>query len=203
MFKIAVLVSGGGSNLQSIIDKVHEGYLDCSIEMVIGDRQCYGVERSTKAGIKGIVLDRKVYKDKLSEEIFELLKGRVDLIVLAGWLSILKGDILKEYHNKIINIHPSLIPSFCGDKMYGIKVHEKAIEYGVKFSGCTVHFVDEETDSGPIILQKVVKVFYEDTPVMLQSRILEQEHMALPEAIKYISEGKISIINRKVKINND
>lgn len=203
MFKIAVLVSGGGSNLQSIIDNISSGYLNCSIDIVIADRQCYGIERAQKAGIKAIVLDRKIFKGNLSKELVNVLKSKVDLIVLAGWLSILKGDLIKEYHNRIINIHPSLIPSFCGNGMYGIKVHEKAIEYGVRYSGCTVHFVDENTDAGPIILQKIVEVFYEDTPEELQKRILKQEHIALPEAIKYISEGKINIIDRKVKIKND
>lgn len=160
MFKIAVLVSGGGSNLQSIIDKIEEGYIkNCKIEMVIGDRSnIYGIERAEKKGIKTLTLDRKIYKSNLSNKICECLYGNVDLIVLAGWLSILNGDLVNKFENKIINIHPSLIPSFCGDGMYGIKVHQKALEYGVKVSGCTVHFVDESTDSGPIIIQKSVPV---------------------------------------------
>lgn len=149
MFKIAVLVSGGGSNLQSIIDKIEEGYIkNCKIEMVIGDRpNIYGIERAEKKGIKTLTLDRKIYKNNLSNKISECLYGKVDLIVLAGWLSILNGDLINKFENRIINIHPSLIPSFCGDGMYGIKVHQKALEYGVKVSGCTVHFVDEDTDS--------------------------------------------------------
>ncbi len=161
MFKIAVLVSGGGSNLQSIIDKIEEGYLkNCKIEIVIGDRpNIYGIERAEKEGIKTLTLDRKIYKNRLSNEICENLYGKVDLIVLAGWLSILNGDLINKFENKIINIHPSLIPSFCGEGMYGIKVHQRALEYGVKISGCTVHFVDEGTDSGPIIIQKSVPVF--------------------------------------------
>ncbi|MCR1933789.1 phosphoribosylglycinamide formyltransferase [Clostridium tepidum] len=202
MFKIAVLVSGGGSNLQSIIDKIEEGYLkNCKIEIVIGDRpNIYGIERAEKEGIKTLTLDRKIYKNRLSNEICENLYGKVDLIVLAGWLSILNGDLINKFENKIINIHPSLIPSFCGEGMYGIKVHQRALEYGVKISGCTVHFVDEGTDSGPIIIQKSVPVFPEDTAEILQKRVLEKEHEALPESIKLISEGKVKLEGRKVFI---
>lgn len=202
MFKIAVLVSGGGSNLQSIIDKIEEGYLkNCKIEIVIGDRpNIYGIERGEKEGIKTLTLDRKIYKNRLSNEICENLYGKVDLIVLAGWLSILNGDLINKFENKIINIHPSLIPSFCGEGMYGIKVHQRALEYGVKISGCTVHFVDEGTDSGPIIIQKSVPVFPEDTAEILQKRVLEKEHEALPESIKLISEGKVKLEGRKVFI---
>ncbi|ACA57211.1 phosphoribosylglycinamide formyltransferase [Clostridium botulinum] len=205
MFKIAVLVSGGGSNLQSIIDKIEEGYIkNCKIEMVIGDRpNIYGIERAEKKGIRTLTLDRKIYKNDLSNKIFECLYGKVDLIVLAGWLSILNGDLINKFENKIINIHPSLIPSFCGDGMYGIKVHQKALEYGVKVSGCTVHFVDEDTDSGPIIIQKSVPVFAEDTAKILQKRVLDKEHEALPEAIKLISEEKVKLQGRKVFIKID
>ncbi|AVP65841.1 phosphoribosylglycinamide formyltransferase [Clostridium botulinum] len=205
MFKIAVLVSGGGSNLQSIIDKIEEGYIkNCKIEMVIGDRpNIYGIERAEKRGIKTLTLDRKLYENNLSNKICEYLYGNVDLIVLAGWLSILNGELINKFENRIINIHPSLIPSFCGDGMYGIKVHQRALEYGVKVSGCTVHFVDEGTDSGPIIIQKSVPVFAEDTAEILQKRVLEKEHEALPEAIKLISEEKIKLQGRKVFIKID
>ncbi|ADK13926.1 MULTISPECIES: phosphoribosylglycinamide formyltransferase [Clostridium] len=204
MFKIAVLVSGGGTDLQSIIDAVESGYIkSCSIEAVIGDRPgIYALERAEKHNIKSYVLDKKIHKSNISQEILKMLKDKVDLIVCAGWLSILKGELISEFRNKIVNIHPSLIPSFCGDGMYGIKVHEKAIEYGVKVSGCTVHFVDEGTDSGPIIIQKTVPVYFEDTPEMLQKRILEEEHKALPEVIKLISENKIVVENRIVKVCN-
>ena len=204
MFKIAVLVSGGGTDLQSIIDAVESGYIkNCSIEAVIGDRLgIYALERAEKHNIKSYVLDKKIYKSNISQEILKMLKDKVDLIVCAGWLSILKGELISEFRNKIVNIHPSLIPCFCGDGMYGIKVHEKAIEYGVKVSGCTVHFVDEGTDSGPIIVQKTVPVYFEDTPEILQKRILEEEHKALPEVIKLISENKIIVKNRIVKILN-
>ncbi|MBU3098496.1 MULTISPECIES: phosphoribosylglycinamide formyltransferase [Clostridium] len=201
MLKIAVLVSGGGSNLQSIIDNIESGHLNCSIEVVISDKKdAYGIDRAKTKNIKTYILDRKQYGKSMSSEILKILDGKVDLIVLAGFLSILQGELLSAFKGKIINIHPALIPSFCGGGMYGLKVHEKAIEYGVKVSGCTVHFVDEGTDSGPIIIQKVVDVFSTDTAKDLQLRILEQEHKALPEAIKYISEGKIRIEGRKVLV---
>lgn len=202
MFKIAVLVSGGGTNLQSIIDNIEKGYLkNCCIECVISDRDnVYGLKRAENKKIKTYVFDRKIYKDQISDEILKVLENKVDLIVLAGWLSLLEGDLIDKFENKIINIHPSLIPSFCGNGMYGIRVHQKAIEYGVKISGCTVHFVDQKTDNGPIIMQKVVPVFSKDTAESLQKRVLEKEHMALSEAIKLISEKKICVEGRKVTI---
>ncbi|WP_326513602.1 phosphoribosylglycinamide formyltransferase [Clostridium intestinale] len=196
MLRIAVLVSGGGSNLQAIIDGVKDGSLDCEIKYVIADSEkAYGLERARLNGIEAISFDRKEYKREISNKILELIKNKVDLIVLAGYLSILDGEILKEFRNRIINIHPSLIPSFCGGGMYGIKVHEAAIKKGVKYSGCTVHFVNEEVDGGEILLQKVVPVLEEDTPKDLQERILIEEHRILPEAIKLIAEGKVKIEN--------
>lgn len=174
--------------------------MDCSIEYVISDREgAYGIERAKKAGITSIVFDKKTFGN-ISDNIYQIISGRVDYIVLAGFLSILNGDLIREFKNRIINIHPSLIPSFCGPGMYGINVHKKALEYGVKVSGCTVHFVDEGTDTGPIILQKTVQVFDGDTPESLQSRVLEQEHTALSEAIKLIAENRIKIDGRKVCI---
>lgn len=201
MLRIAVLVSGGGSNLQAIIDGVKDGSLDCEIKYVIADSEkAYGLERARINGIEAISFDRKEYKREISNKILELIKNKVDLIVLAGYLSILDGEILKEFRNRIINIHPSLIPSFCGGGMYGIKVHEAAIKKGVKYSGCTVHFVNEEVDGGEILLQKVVPVLQEDTPKELQERILIEEHRILPEAIKLISEGKVKIENGRCYI---
>ena len=202
MLKIAVLISGGGSNLQSIIDNIERKKLNCSIEYVISDKEgALGIDRAKKHNIKTFVFDRKIYKDTLSEKILEVLDGKVDLIVLAGYLSIIKGDILKRFKNKIINIHPSLIPSFCGKGMYGIKVHEKALEYGVKVTGCTVHFVDEGTDTGSIIIQKTVNVEDDDTPETLQKRVLVEEHKALPEAIGLIADGKVKVKNRRVYVS--
>lgn len=203
MLKIAVLVSGGGSNLQTIIDRVSDGYLDkVSIEYVISDTKgAYALERAEKAGIRTLTYDKKEYGDSLSGKILETLKGNVDVIVLAGFFSIIKKELIDEFRNRIINIHPSLIPSFCGKGAYGIHVHEKAIEYGVKISGCTVHFVDEGTDTGAIILQKSVPVYGEDTPKQLQERILVEEHKALPEALKLISEGKVRVEGRRTFIS--
>lgn len=201
MFKIAVLVSGSGTDLQSVIDAVESGYLNVKIEAVISNKEgIYGIERAKKHGINTYTFDRKIYGDKISDKILETLKGKVDLIVLAGWLSILQGSLIDEFRGKIINIHPSLIPSFCGDGMYGLKVHQSAIDYGVKVSGCTVHFVDGGTDTGPIIMQKAAPVYHYDTAESLQKRILEDEHILLPESIKLISEGKIKIEGRKVII---
>lgn len=202
MYKIAVLISGGGTNLQSIIDNVKSGYLDCKIEIVISDNEkAYGIERAKENDIYAIALGKKQYGDKLSDEILKVVEERgVDLIVTAGFLSILKGDLLKKFKNRIINIHPSLIPSFCGKGMYGLNVHKAAINYGVKVSGCTVHFVDTGTDTGPIIIQKTVPVFAEDTAEILQKRVLEKEHEALPEAIKLIAENKVKVEDRKVFI---
>lgn len=199
MFKIAVLVSGSGSNLQAIIDNINSGYLNCSIETVISDRKgCFAIDRAMDNNIKTYVLDRKALGEMLSDEILCILKGRVDIIVLAGFLSILKGEILREFKHRIINIHPSLIPAFCGNGMHGINVHKSVIEYGVKFSGCTVHFVDEGCDTGPIILQSVVEVHDEDTPESLRKRILLEEHRILPRAIRYIESGNIKIEGRRV-----
>lgn len=197
MFKIAVLASGSGSNLQSIIDEIENNNLDCEIEVVIGSKEgIYALSRARKHGI-----DAEVIKD--SDEILKRLKGKVDLIVLAGYLSILKGEILEVFKDKIINIHPSLIPAFCGSKMYGLKVHEAAINKGVKYTGCTVHFVNNEVDGGAIIMQDVVPVYFNDTKEILQKRVLIREHKLLPQAIKYISENKVKIIDNKVLIKED
>lgn len=201
MFKIAVLVSGGGTNLQSIIDAVKVGELDCKIEMVISSKSyVYALERAKEAGIDTYVVSKKEYGENQSNRILELTEGKVDLIVLAGYLSILDGEILDKFKNRIINIHPSLIPSFCGPKMYGLHVHEVAIKKGVKVSGCTVHFVNNEVDGGAIILQEAVPVYFEDSAEDLQKRILVKEHLLLPKAIKLISEGKVNVIDGRSKI---
>ncbi|NFA42204.1 UNVERIFIED_ORG: phosphoribosylglycinamide formyltransferase [Clostridium botulinum] len=201
MFKIAVLVSGGGTDLQSIIDSVENKEIECSIEMVIGSKEgIYALERAKNHNIPTYVVSKKEYKDKSSDKILHLTKGKVDLIVLAGYLAILDGEILKEFNNKIINIHPSLIPAFCGSGMYGLKVHEAVIKSGVKFSGCTVHYVNSEVDGGAILLQDIVPVYFEDDAKSIQKRILEKEHILLPKAIKLISEGKVEIVNGKTKV---
>ena len=201
MFKIAVLVSGGGTDLQSIIDAVEIGELNCKIEMVISSKEgAFAIDRAKKHGIDYHVISKKEFGVEQSNKILELTEGKVDLIVLAGYLSILDGELLNKFSNKMINIHPSLIPSFCGDKMYGLKVHQAVIEKGVRFSGCTVHFVNNEVDGGAIILQEAVPVYFEDDAESLQKRILEEEHKILPKAIKLILEKKVKIVDNRVKI---
>jgi phosphoribosylglycinamide formyltransferase-1 len=192
MFKIGVLVSGGGSNLQSIIDKSKSGELQCKVEVVIGDRECYGVERAKEAGIDGYTLDRKVLKKELCREIDKIVSERgIDLIVLAGFLSIIDEVFVNKWKGRIINIHPSLLPKFGGPGMYGIRVHEAVLKAGEQESGCTVHYVDTGVDSGEIIAQKRVKVLEGDTPEILQKRVLVEEHKLLPESIaKIISERR-------------
>ncbi len=201
MYKIAVLISGEGSNLQTIMEKVESAYLNCEIFMVISDnKNAKGLQKAKEKNILAIALDRKENKGKLSDKINELLFGKVDLLVLAGFTSILQGEILSNFKNRIINVHPSLIPSFCGKNMYGIKVHEKALEYGVKLSGCTVHLVNEQIDAGSIILQKAVEISDTETAETLQKKILNLEHELLPYAIKLFSENKIVIQERKILI---
>ena len=185
--RIAVLVSGGGSNLQSIIDNIEQGNLNCEISYVIADRECYGLKRAEKHGIKNILLDRKVLKEKLSDEISNVLENddeKTDYIVLAGYLSILSPEFIKKWSRKIINIHPSLLPKFGGKGMYGMNVHRAVIESKETESGCTIHFVDTGVDTGEIILQIKVPVLTDDTPEVLQKRVLEKEHVLLIEGIK-------------------
>ena len=189
--RIAVLVSGGGSNLQSIIDNIEQGNLNCEISYVIADRECYGLERAEKHGIKNVLLDRKVLKEKLSDEISNVLENddeKTDYIVLAGYLSILSPEFIKKWSRKIINIHPSLLPKFGGKGMYGMNVHRAVIEAKETESGCTIHFVDTGVDTGEIILQIKVPVLTDDTPEVLQKRVLEKEHVLLIEGIKKLLE---------------
>ena len=186
--KIAVLVSGSGSNLQSIIDNVENGNLNCEITYVIADRECYGLQRAEKHGIKTLLLDRKIIDNKLANEIIDsTLEGcKTDYIVLAGYLSILTEKFIKKWDKRVINIHPSLLPKFGGKGMYGIKVHEAVIKAGEKESGCTVHFVTNEIDAGEIITNVKIPVLEDDTPETLQKRVLEQEHKLLIKGIKKI-----------------
>ena len=189
MPKIAVLISGGGSNLQSVIDNVKNKDLDCSIEYVIADRECHGIERAENEGIKTVLLDRKKYKNSLSEKIGEILEENVDYIVLAGFLSILEPEFVKKWDRKIINIHPSLLPKYGGAGMYGIKIHEAVIKNKEKESGCTVHYVDSGIDTGEIIIQDKVDVKAGDDAEMLQERVLEREHVVLVNAIQMLISG--------------
>lgn len=199
MRKIGVLVSGRGSNLQAIMDRIADGFLPLEIAVVISDKKdAFALERAQKAGIKTAAIVRK---DCASKEAFEakinaeLKAAGCELVVLAGFMRILSADFVNKWQHKIINIHPALLPSFPG--LHGQK---QAVDYGVKFSGCTVHFVDAGTDSGPIILQKVVPVMDDDTEDTLADRILVQEHIAMPEALKLWSEDRLEIVGRKVKI---
>ena len=202
--KIGVLISGSGTNLQSLIDNIETGNIKGKITVVISNRKdAYGLNRARQKNIDALYIRQKDYEsfENFNDAIIdELKKHNVELVVLAGYLKILTSKFIEEYRNRIINIHPSLIPAFCGKGYYGIKVHEEVIKYGVKLSGATVHFVDEEADTGPIIIQEAVEVSYEDTAETLQQKVLQIEHKILPLAVKYYCEGKIQISGRKVKI---
>lgn len=193
MFKIAVLVSGNGTNLQAIIDH----YLnnpDIKISLVISNKKdAYALKRANLANIPTMVISKKDFPNQSDEILKQVKANNIDLIVLAGYLSILSGSIINEYKNKIINIHPSLIPSFCGPGMYGHHVHEAVIKSGVRYSGCTVHFVNGGVDSGPIILQQAVDVFYTDTPDSIAAKILVYEHKLLVKAIDLIANNKVIV----------
>ena len=185
--RIAVFVSGSGSNLQSIIDNIENGTLNCEISYVIADRECFGLERAEKYGIKSIMLDKKLFGKNLSDEISAILENdieKTDYIVLAGYLSILSESFINKWTRKIINIHPSLLPKFGGRGMYGMNVHRAVIEAKETESGCTIHFVDTGVDTGEVILQIKVPVLSDDTPEILQKRVLEKEHILLIEGIK-------------------
>jgi phosphoribosylglycinamide formyltransferase-1 len=202
--KIGILVSGSGTNLQSIINSVESGFINGKIQVVISNKEnAYGLQRARNHNIDAVFINEKNYSniEEYNEAIIKELKSHgVELVVLAGYIKILTNKFIETYSNKIINIHPSLIPSFCGKGYYGLKVHEAAINYGVKLSGATVHFVNEEADNGPIIFQESVSVHYDDTAETLQERILEVEHKLLPLALKYYCENKIEVVGRKVKI---
>lgn len=206
MLKLAVCVSGGGTNLQAIIDAIEAGRIyDTEISLVISNNpNAYALERAKKAGIEGICISPKSYenRDAFNAAFLEKLDAaKVDLVVLAGFLVVIPEIMIKKYRNRIINIHPSLIPSFCGTGYYGLKVHEGVLARGVKVTGATVHFVDEGTDTGPIILQKAVVVQQDDTPEVLQRRVMEEaEWQIMPQAIDLIARGKVSVVDGKVRI---
>ena len=191
MKKIGVLVSGGGTNLQALIDAEKSGIIKSGkIVTVVSNKEgVYALQRAKNAGIESAVITRKEFGAGLCDKILEYLKEKqVDVVVLAGFLAILEGKLLEEYRDRIINIHPSLIPSFCGDGFYGLRVHEAALNYGVKVTGATVHFVNEVTDGGEIILQKAVDIKKGDTPEVLQRRVMEQaEWKILPRATELVS----------------
>ena len=201
MLKIAVCVSGGGTNLQAIIDAVESGVItNTEIKVVISNnKNAYALERAKNHNIEGICISPKEYetRDAFNKAFLEKLDSyEVDLVVLAGFLVVIPPEMIAKYRNRIINVHPSLIPSFCGTGFYGLKVHEGALARGVKVTGATVHFVDEGTDTGPIILQKAVYIENGDTAEVLQKRVMEQaEWVILPKAIDLIANGKVSIVD--------
>ena len=207
MKRIAVLVSGGGTNLQALIDAQQRNELGGGqIVAVISSKPgAYALERAKNAGIEGLVLNRKEFDSNkaMTVALVALLKTlNIDLVVLAGCMIIFTEELVSAYPNAIMNVHPALIPSFCGAGYYGLHVHEEALRYGVKLSGATVHFVSEECDGGPIIAQKAVEVRPDDTPEVLQKRIMEQaEWILLPEAVRAFCEDRITVSGRTVIIH--
>lgn len=204
MVKIGVLISGGGTNLQAIIDNTENGTINGTIHLIISNRKdAYGLERGKKAGIESIYISPKDFNnmDKYNLRLIKEFKDRdVDLIVLAGYLKILSPEFIREFKNRIINIHPSLIPSFCGDGYYGERVHQGVLDYGCKVTGATVHLVDEGTDTGPIILQRCVDISEDETVQSLQRKVLVVEHEILVKAVKLYCDGKITVKAKHVKI---
>ncbi len=204
MVKIGVLISGGGTNLQAIIDNTENGTINGTIHLIISNRKdAYGLERGKKAGIESIYISPKDFNnmDKYNLRLIKEFKDRdVDLIVLAGYLKILSPEFIREFKNRIINIHPSLIPSFCGDGYYGERVHQGVLDYGCKVTGATVHLVDEGTDTGPIILQRCVDISEDETVQSLQGKVLVVEHEILVKAVKLYCDGKITVKGKHVKI---
>lgn len=196
MLNIGVLISGGGTNLQAIIDETKSGGINGTVKLVISNKEnAYGLERARLSGIKA------VYETNEDKIIGLLKENNIDLIVLAGYLKIITPKFVDEFRNKIINIHPSLIPSFCGKGYYGEKVHQGVIDYGAKVTGATVHFVDEGSDTGAIIMQETVNVEQDDDAKSLAKRVLEVEHRILKESIRLFCENKLSIQGRRVFIN--
>ena len=206
MKRIAVLVSGGGTNLQALIDAQARGELtNGQIVAVLSSREgAYALERAKAAGIPGYVVPRKAFPSNqaMTQALVNKLRElSIDLVVLAGFLHILTEEMVHAYPNAILNVHPALIPSFCGAGFYGLHVHEKALEYGVKVSGATVHFVTEEPDGGPIVLQQAVEVREGDTPEVLQKRIMEQaEWKILPQAVALFCQDRVKVEGRIVRI---
>ncbi len=212
MLNITVLVSGGGTNLQAIINAINDGTIqNARIGLVISSRaDAYALKRAEDAGIRTCVISRKEcagiegYEKKMLDALGGQDGSGTDLIVLAGFMTVLPEGIISAYENRIINIHPSLIPSFCGKGYYGLKVHEEALKRGVKLTGATVHFVDSGCDTGPIILQKAVEVNADDTPETLQKRVMEQaEWKILPKAIDLIAKGRVKVTDNKTVIGGE
>lgn len=206
MLKIVVCVSGGGTNLQAIIDGIRQGSVTNVqiVRVISNNKNAYALERAAQAGIDAVSVSPRDYADR--EQFNEALLREVDaaapdLIVLAGFLVVVPPALIRKYENRIINIHPSLIPSFCGTGYYGLKVHEAVLKRGVKITGATVHFVDEGTDTGPIIMQKPVEVLASDTPEVLQRRVMEEaEWIILPKSLNLIAGGKVKVSDGRVSI---
>lgn len=204
--RIGVLVSGGGTNLQALIDAQARGELKSGeIAVVVASKPgVYALERAANAGIKGIVVERKSFSDKASFEaklLEELAKRQIDILILAGFMLVLSDDFVKQFPDRIINVHPALIPSFCGDGFYGLHVHERALEYGVKVTGATVHFVNEVTDGGAIIMQKAVEIPEGISAEDLQQKVMkEAEHILLPKATELLCAGRVKRDGRRVVI---
>jgi phosphoribosylglycinamide formyltransferase 1 len=204
-FRIAVLISGGGTTLRNFIDKIAAGTLPVEIALVISSNPAArGLQFAADAGIPSAVVERKAFADQdaFSREIFERCrKARVDLVVMAGFLK--RVTIPEDFDGRVVNIHPGLVPAFCGQGFYGHRVHEAVLEYGAKLSGCTVHFADNQYDHGPVILQRAVPVLDDDTPERLAARVFEAECEAYPEAIRLIAIGRVSLDGRRVRIQRE
>ncbi|MGN0280130.1 MAG: phosphoribosylglycinamide formyltransferase [Lachnospiraceae bacterium] len=207
MLRIVVCVSGGGTNLQAIIDGVRQGTITNTeiVGVISNNKNAYALERAKQAEIPAVCVSPRDYGDReqFNEAFLKTVEQmKPDLIVLAGFLVVIPSQLIRKYENRIINIHPSLIPSFCGTGYYGLKVHEGALARGVKITGATVHFVDEGTDTGPIIMQKSVAVQEGDTPEVLQRRVMEEaEWIILPQSIDLIANGKVTVTGGKVHIS--
>lgn len=207
--RIAVLVSGGGTNLQALLDAQSRGEITGGeiAAVISSNSEAYALERARKAGVPGYVLAPKECSSAaaLTHALVELLRELdIQLVVMAGFMTIVTGELFQAYQNAVINVHPSLIPSFCGKGCYGLHVHEKALAYGVKVSGATIHFVTEECDAGPIILQKAVEVLPDDTPEVLQRRIMETcEWKLLPQAVSLFCQNRLQVDGRTVRILED
>lgn len=205
MLKIGVLVSGGGTNFQAIVDSIESGYIENAkiVTLVSSSPKAYALERAKNHNIEGVVIRKKDFENSelYEKALVEHFESReVDLVIMSGFMVVIGPYFINAFRNRIMNIHPSLIPSFCGNGYYGLKVHEAALEKGVKVTGATVHFVTEETDAGPIILQKAVYIDDDDTPESLQKKVMiEAEWKIFPEAIKLFAEGKIEIVGNKVR----
>ena len=209
MLKVGVLVSGGGTNLQAILDEMAADRLSGAqvVTVISSSPKAYALERAKASGVEGVVIRKKDFNSKVAYEtamIEHLTAKGVELIILAGFMVVLGPTFIRAFPNRIINIHPSLIPSFCGEGFYGLHVHEAALAKGVKISGATVHFVNEETDGGPIILQKAVPVLENDTPETLQRRIMEEaEWKLLPEAIRLFAQNRLTVRGNRVHIGEE